>query len=146
IAAIVGAALVGMAGDRLGADRLGGSLAALTLLVAIVLIAVGAARISFLPRLFPEPVFVGYIAGTGALAIPDASARTALLRAQQELAARGIRMELGNTREEVRRALHKVGALNLIDEAQFLADLHRLHPSPVAPAPADTAPTPASGH
>jgi MFS superfamily sulfate permease-like transporter len=80
-----------------------------------------------------------------ALAIPDASARTALRRAQQELAARGIRMQLGNTREEVRRALNRIGGLDLIDEAQFLADLHRLHPSPFTPAPAENARTPGSG-
>jgi sulfate permease, SulP family len=60
IAAMVGAAVVGIPAHALGA-----SLAALTLLAAGFLLAAGLARISFLPRLFPVPVFVGYIAGTG---------------------------------------------------------------------------------
>lgn len=60
IAAIVGTAMVGV-----GAGRLELHLLLLALMVAVVQLAAGLARISFLTRLFPTPVFVGYIAGTG---------------------------------------------------------------------------------
>ena len=60
IAAMVGAAVVSIPSAKLPA-----SLAALTLLAAGFLFAAGIARMSFLQRLFPAPVFVGYIAGTG---------------------------------------------------------------------------------
>jgi MFS superfamily sulfate permease-like transporter len=60
IAAMVGAAVVGVS-----AAALPHAIAAVTLMAAALLIGAGLARISFLPRLFPAPVFVGYIAGTG---------------------------------------------------------------------------------
>lgn len=46
-------------------ETLAQRIAALTLLSAVFLFAAGLARISFLQRLFPVPVFVGYLAGTG---------------------------------------------------------------------------------
>ncbi len=60
IAAIVGAGVAGVP-----AATLDSSLAALTLMTGGILVVAGLARISFLPRLFPVPVFVGYLAGTG---------------------------------------------------------------------------------
>ena len=57
---MVGAAVVSIPSAKLPA-----SLAALTLMAAGFLFAAGLARISFMQRLFPTPVFVGYIAGTG---------------------------------------------------------------------------------
>src|SRR5262245_60352071 len=54
IAAIVGTAVA-------SAGQVAPALAALTILVAAILFAAGLARISFLPRLFPAPVFVGYL-------------------------------------------------------------------------------------
>ena len=65
-----------------------------------------------------------------ALGIPDATARETLLRAQRELAERGIQLEFGNAREPLRRALSEVGQFTLIDEGSFLATLRRLHPPP----------------
>jgi hypothetical protein len=65
-----------------------------------------------------------------ALGIPDATARETLLRAQRELAERGIQLEFGNAREPLRRALSEVGEFTVIDEARFLATLRRLHPPP----------------
>lgn len=66
IAAIVGAGVAGVP-----AAQLESSLAALTLMTGLILILAGIARISFLPRLFPVPVFVGYLAGTGVTIIID---------------------------------------------------------------------------
>jgi MFS superfamily sulfate permease-like transporter len=61
---------------------------------------------------------------------PDATARETLLRAQRELAERGIQLEFGNARELLRRALSEVGEFTLIDEARFLATLRLLQPPP----------------
>ena len=60
IAAIVGASVAGFEGENLGA-----AISALTLMTAGFLFLAGIARISFLQRLFPSPVFVGYLAGIG---------------------------------------------------------------------------------
>lgn len=60
IAAIVGAALA-----KVPPEHVAASMAALTLSSAAVLFVAGLARIAFLQRLFPVPVFVGYLAGTG---------------------------------------------------------------------------------
>jgi MFS superfamily sulfate permease-like transporter len=60
IAAMVGAAVAGTA-----AAKVPHAVAAVTLMAAGLLLGAGLARISFLTRLFPAPVFVGYIAGTG---------------------------------------------------------------------------------
>jgi sulfate permease, SulP family len=60
IAAIVGSVMAAAPHGRLGLW-----LALLALMVAAVQLLAGLARISFLSRLFPTPVFVGYIAGTG---------------------------------------------------------------------------------
>jgi SulP family sulfate permease len=59
------AAMVGAAVSSVPQQHLAASLTALTLMTAAVLFLAGLLRISFLRRLFPTPVFVGYIAGTG---------------------------------------------------------------------------------
>ncbi|HTS20230.1 MAG TPA: SulP family inorganic anion transporter [Casimicrobiaceae bacterium] len=60
ICAMVGAAVLSVPQASLGEY-----IAALTLMAAVVLFVAGALRITFLQRLFPAPVFVGYLAGTG---------------------------------------------------------------------------------
>jgi SulP family sulfate permease len=60
IAAIVGATVAG-----LPADQLAPSLASLTLMTGAFLFIAGLLRLEFLQRLFPAPVFVGYLAGIG---------------------------------------------------------------------------------
>jgi SulP family sulfate permease len=60
IAAIVGSVVAGVPAAHLPA-----ALALLTLLVAAVQLLAGLGNAAFLTRLFPTPVFVGYIAGTG---------------------------------------------------------------------------------
>ncbi len=60
ICAIVGAAVATIPPERLAA-----SIAALTLMAGAFLVLAGLLRITFLQRLFPAPVFVGYLAGTG---------------------------------------------------------------------------------
>jgi MFS superfamily sulfate permease-like transporter len=64
IAAIVGAGVASVP-----AAQLESSIAALTLMTGAFLVVAGIAKISFLPRLFPVPVFVGYLAGTGVVII-----------------------------------------------------------------------------
>ncbi len=60
IAAIVGWAVAGFE-----AENLVSAISALTLMTAAFLVLAGLARVSFLQRLFPKPVFVGYLAGIG---------------------------------------------------------------------------------
>jgi len=60
IAAIVGTSVAGVPPEHLLT-----ALAALTLMTAGFLFLGRLLRVSFLQRLFPTPVFVGYIAGTG---------------------------------------------------------------------------------
>jgi MFS superfamily sulfate permease-like transporter len=60
ICAIVGASVASVPPERLAE-----SLAALTVMTAGFLFIAGLLRVSFLQRLFPTPVFVGYLAGTG---------------------------------------------------------------------------------
>ena len=57
--------MVGAAVASTAADKVPHAVAAVTLMAAGLLLGAGLARISFLTRLFPAPVFVGYIAGTG---------------------------------------------------------------------------------
>lgn len=66
IAAIVGAGVASVPSAQLAS-----SLAALTMMTGALLVIAGIARISFLPRLFPVPVFVGYLAGTGVTIVVD---------------------------------------------------------------------------
>ena len=63
-----------------------------------------------------------------ALGIPDATARDALLKAQDELAQVGIRLVFGNVRAALRGALTEQSAFTLIDEREYVACLRRLHP------------------
>ncbi|UJR82472.1 SulP family inorganic anion transporter [Sandaracinus amylolyticus] len=62
IAAIVGSSVASVPQAELAA-----SLAILTALVTVFLLLAGLAKITFLQRLFPIPVFVGYLAGTGVM-------------------------------------------------------------------------------
>jgi MFS superfamily sulfate permease-like transporter len=57
--------MVGAAVSGVPQHALASSLTALALMTAAVLFVAGLLRIQFLTRLFPTPVFVGYIAGTG---------------------------------------------------------------------------------
>jgi SulP family sulfate permease len=75
IAAIVGAAVA-----TVPSAQLPQALAWLTLLTGGALVIAGFLRASFLQRLFPTPVFVGYLAGTGV---------TIILGEARELAAHG---------------------------------------------------------
>ena len=69
------------------------------------------------------------IVNADALGIPDATARDALLKAQAELAQRGIRLVFGNVRASLRGALTEQRAFTLIDEREFMASLRKLHPA-----------------
>jgi len=71
------------------------------------------------------------IVNAGAMGIPDATARDALLKAQAELARRGIRLVFGNVRAALRGALTEQRAFTLIDEREFVASLRKLHPAPL---------------
>ena len=68
------------------------------------------------------------IVNADALGIPDATARDALLKAQAELAQRGIRLVFGNVRASLRGALSEQRVFTLIDEREFMASLRKLHP------------------
>lgn len=59
------AAIVGTAVASVPAEQLPTALAVLTLLTGAILVVAGVLRATFLQRLFPAPVFVGYLAGTG---------------------------------------------------------------------------------
>src|SRR5215471_18346755 len=59
------AAIVGTSVAKIPAQHLVPALSALTLMTGACLMIGRLLRISFLQRLFPTPVFVGYIAGTG---------------------------------------------------------------------------------
>jgi SulP family sulfate permease len=56
---------VGASVANVPAHLIAPSIAALTLMCALFLGLFGLLRVTFLQRLFPEPVFVGYLAGTG---------------------------------------------------------------------------------
>jgi SulP family sulfate permease len=81
IAAIVGAAVAGVP-----AEQLGPALALLTLMTGGFLCLGGLLRLSFVTRLFPTPVFVGYLAGTGI---------TIMIGQGRELLAGGLTLGIG---------------------------------------------------
>jgi SulP family sulfate permease len=70
-----------------------------------------------------------------ALGVPDATAHDALLKADQVLRARGLRLVFGNTRAHVRTALNAAGGLTLVDEGQFVDALEKVHGPVRGPAP-----------
>ncbi len=65
------------------------------------------------------------VVNADALGIPDATARDALVKAQDVLHGRGVSLVFGNARKELREALSKVGSFTPIDEHEFLADLRK---------------------
>jgi MFS superfamily sulfate permease-like transporter len=74
-----------------------------------------------------DPDLKQVVVNADALGIPDATARDALIKAQEALHGRGVSLVFGNARKELREALSKVGSFTLIDEHEFLADLRKFH-------------------
>jgi MFS superfamily sulfate permease-like transporter len=72
-----------------------------------------------------DPELEQVVVNADALGIPDATARDALVKAQEVLRGRGVSLVFGNARKELCDALAKVGSFTLIDEHEFLSDLRK---------------------